>query len=67
MWGMTGGGEWGNAKAQGRNEKGIPAYAGMTGRVRVGRDGVRGMTGGGGMGERKDARTQWKGDSRLRG
>ena len=33
---MTGGvrgmteGEWGNAKTQGRNEKGIPAYAGMT-------------------------------------
>ena len=24
------GGEWGNAKAQGRNGKGIPAYAGMT-------------------------------------
>ena len=25
------GGEWGNAKTQGRKEKGIPAYAGMTG------------------------------------
>ena len=28
---QDGGGEWGNAKTQGRNEKGIPAYAGMTG------------------------------------
>ena len=30
---MMGGREWGNAKAQGRNEKQgeIPAYAGMTG------------------------------------
>ena len=45
---MTGG-EWVNAKTQGRNEKGIPAYAGMTGGV-AGYDvrgaGVGGMTGG---------------------
>ena len=37
--GMMGwGGGWVNAKTQGRNEKWIPAYAGMTG-------GVRDMTG----------------------
>ena len=40
----------GNGGTQGRKEKGIPAYAGMTGWVREWRDG--------GMGERKDARAQ---------